>query len=213
MPASAAKPVLNTCFFCMSHPFPRGLFGFVVGGGLLAIGPTGGAFPAPCRRQWLGYRRPPRSQWRVRAGFAPASHHYRPWTLHRIPDVGGSDALRAGLKLGRRDGEPHPHLHEAGRRRRDAPRRYEPRAEDASADRGLRDGRRAQLPDRRGADAAGAAGRVPAHGSSASRTTSSMSAPTSPRPTIRSASGCACSRRRPSGSSSAATRSTRRSPR
>ena len=52
------------------------------------------------------------------------------------------------------DREPHPHLHPPRRRRRDAPRRHEPRAQDAPADRGLRDGRRAQRAARRRARAA-----------------------------------------------------------
>ena len=54
------------------------------------------------------------------------------------------------------DREPHPHLHAPRRRRRDAPRRHEPRAQDAPADRGLRDRRRAQRAARRRARRAAA---------------------------------------------------------
>ena len=94
------------------------------------------AFPAPRAAQWLRRRgaraaRLPRSQWRVRAGFAPASLDHRP--LYAAGCYRGP----AGT-LGGDDGQPHADLHQARRRRRDAPRRHEPRAQDAPADRGLR---------------------------------------------------------------------------
>ena len=105
-------------------------------GGLLAPGTTSRAFPAraamPVAAACGRVRGLPRSQWRVRAGFAPAS-------------------LSTDLVVGRHaipprghDRQPHADLHAARRRRRDAPRRHEPRAEDGPADRGVRDGRRAQ---------------------------------------------------------------------
>src|SRR5205085_3872886 len=78
-----------------SHPFPRGLSAFWSMAGLLADGPTCRAFPVD---SWsssgieCGWR--PRSQWRVRAGFSPASHHHRP--LNRRDAIAGS---RGGVAL------------------------------------------------------------------------------------------------------------------
>ena len=103
----------------------------------------------------------------------------------------------------RHDREPHPHLHAPGRRRRDAPGRHEPGAEDASADRGLRDGRRAQRAARRRARAAGAARALRRASCAGSRTTCSTSAPTSPSRTAATARGCGSRPSRRRGSSGA----------
>ena len=107
----------------------------------------------------------------------------------------------------RHDRQSHPHLHPPRRRRRDAPRRHEPSAQDASADRGLRHGRRAQRAARRRARGARAA-RSADWFSRASRTTCSTSAPTSRSRTAATASACGWRPSRPRGSSRPATRST-----
>src|SRR5580704_5015593 len=69
----------------MSHPFPRGLVGLLVGGrspGSRAHHPrlpdsqSDRSVAALMRRGWH-----PRSQWRVRAGFAPTSLDHRPYEL------------------------------------------------------------------------------------------------------------------------------------
>ena len=110
--------------------------------------------PGPsCEPQWLRSRR-------ARAdGFTPVT-------------VAGPRRIRTGFPSpptnGRRqcsvgdshDGQPHAHLHAPRRRRRDAPRRHEPRAQDAPADRGLRRRRRAQRAHRRRARAPRAARRA-----------------------------------------------------
>ena len=96
------------------------------------------------------------------------------------------------LRSASHDREPDPHLHPPRRRRRDAPRRHEPGAQDAPADRGLRHRRRAQRPARRRARRTAACPSATRSGCGASRTTCSTSAPTSRSPRAASASACAC---------------------
>ena len=64
----------------LANPFPRGSCGLTVGAGLLAPGQPHRAFPdhrGPVACALTRQRRHPRSQWRVRAGFTPASLHDR----------------------------------------------------------------------------------------------------------------------------------------
>src|SRR5437763_7102704 len=68
-------------------------------------------------------------------GSAPDSHR-----LPMTTDLEHADRTRT-LNTAEHDRQSDPHLHPAGRRRRNAPRRYEPRAQDGFPDRGLRDGR------------------------------------------------------------------------
>ena len=77
------------------------------------------------------------------------------------PDGGrsGSASGGPGVRTSQgHDGEPDPHLHQARRRRRDAPRGHEPRLQAAPPRGGVRDGGRAERDARRGAGAAGTAG-------------------------------------------------------
>ena len=164
--------------------------------------------PAPSRlataSQWPRPARAcgglPRSQWRVRAGFAPAS----------LPptDDGAIVALCHTERRGPDDGQPDPHLHASSAT---AARRTSATA--AASRRPTRGSRPTATVDELGAQIGvaltqpGMAQRT-VDGCDGSRMTCSISAPTSPcRRPIRT-SGCVWWPSRSSGSSSAATRST-----
>ncbi len=156
----------GTCETMSCTPFREGVWSAA---GTLSPGsradrprlPARRCLPVACALHGACGRRP-RSQWRVRAGFAPvfpspsALNERGSYALGARRVTGGRShggevagpRARGGRVL-RDDGQPDAHLHAPRRRRRDAPRRHEPRAEDAPADRGLRHRRRAQRPPRR----------------------------------------------------------------
>ena len=165
-------------------PFREGVSALRSEGGLLASGPTSRAFPA---RAWRasGCGLDGRVRWaspvtvagprRIRTGFPV----HRPWSAAPCYTVGRAH-----------DRQPHPHLHPPRRRRRDPPRRHEPGAQDAPADRGLRHGRRAQRAARRRARRCRTCPSATPTGCGGSRTTCSTSAPTSRSRTAATASAC-----------------------
>src|SRR5205823_10871331 len=75
---TAPETEVGSLQFIRATPFHEGVSAFWSRAGLLAYGPTGRAFPVTRRHQWRTCGRRPRSQWRVRAGVSPASHHPRP---------------------------------------------------------------------------------------------------------------------------------------
>ena len=92
-----------------------------------------------------------------------------------IAPIGGAPGMQDSISS---DRQPHPHLHEARRRRRDPPRRHESRVQAAPPRRGLRDGRRAERHDRGGPASARPSRGASPGGCAACRTTCSTSAPT-----------------------------------
>ena len=107
----------------MEPPLSTRVFGFAVGGGLLASGddpsaPSRRALRASGCGSEAASGGLARSQWRVRAGFSPAS---------LTTDLGRPRCIPSRR---RHDRQSHAHLHPARRRRRDPPRRHEPRAQD-----------------------------------------------------------------------------------
>ena len=148
----AARPAGVRIFIGWSHPFPRGLIGLGRREVSWLPGPTLRRLPGS-RCETSGCGLGPRA-----VGFPGDSGGSAP-DSHRLPcppTVNGAHAIPRTTG----DRQPHAHLHPARRRRRDASRRHEPGPQDAPADRGVRDRRRAQRADRRGADRGRPAGAV-----------------------------------------------------
>ena len=142
----SCEETVGTMGHVRATPFREGVSCWWPEAGLLASGPTVSRLPGPrvrgpvaalCERVRVASPVTVAGPRRFRTGF---------------PSPPTNDRASVAL-AGRHDGQPDAHLHEARRRRRDAPRRHEPRAQDAPADRGLRRRRRAQRADRRRARA------------------------------------------------------------